>query len=353
MAMRPHLRVAYVVDPRFPGGTSAAVAAELRECVKLARVSVHAIGSRMFSGRTVAPPLAQALGDLGLALIWDSRTISADVVILHNPSFLKFQVELGTRILARHLIVVTHENFLRPGQAGAFDVGRCLRQIDRASTALRKSVAAVSATNRGTVAEWLQTCAPSGNWRLLEVDWFNICEFPLVPPAARPSDRRGRHSRPGFEKFPILADMDLCFPEHANANVILGADTYRAARLHRPHWTMYPFQGIDLAQYFDMIDFMVYFTAPTWAESFGRVLAEAVAAGKIVISDPATASNFDGAVVAGTPAEVDTIIRRFIDHPARYAEQVRLAQSKLDGFSATAFRGQLLAVLDQTNGAAE
>ena len=353
MAMKSHLRVAYVVDPRFLGGTSAAVAAELRECVKLARVSVHAIESRMFLGRTIAPPLEQALGDLGLELIWDSKAISADVVILHNPSFLKFQFELGTRILARHLIVVTHENFLRPGQAEAFDVGRCLDQIDRASTALRKSIAPVSTYNRRTVLEWLQTCPPSGSWRVLEADWFNICEFPRAMPTAQPSDRRGRHSRPGFEKFPILADMDLCFPEHANANIILGADTYRAAHLHRPHWTMYPFQGIDLAQYFELIDFMVYFTAPTWRESFGRVLAEAIAAGKIVISDPATASNFDGAVVAGTPAEIDTIIKRFIDHPALYAEQVTLAQSKLEAFSGTAFRAQLLAVLDQTNGAAE
>jgi hypothetical protein len=34
-------------------------------------------------------------------------------------------------------------------------------------------------------------------------DWINICDFPFAPPTPAPRDRRGRHSRPGFEKFPL------------------------------------------------------------------------------------------------------------------------------------------------------
>ncbi|MFV2036856.1 MAG: hypothetical protein ACC646_04645, partial [Paracoccaceae bacterium] len=327
--------VAYVIDPRFPGGTSSAVASELAATSRMARVHVHAITSKMFKNRGVAPQLEQALDELGLSLIWDAELISADIVIWHNPSFLKFQKSLNSRIVARHLIVVTHENFLRPGQVEGFDVHQCLEQIDRASLALRKSIAPISPHNRATVRDWMQADNRLARWSVLPQDWFNICEFEMLRPAPDPSDRRGRHSRPGFEKFPGLPDMDACFPRHARANVILGADTFLGERLHRPHWQMLPFRSIEVDQFFQMIDFVVYFTSPTWRESFGRVLAEAVAAGKLVISDPETASVFGGAVIGAAPRDVDQIIKRHIQQPGEFRSHVTGAQKKLRAFSAT------------------
>lgn len=83
------LRIAYVIDPRFPGGTSAAVAAELREVSREGRISVHAIRSGMFGPQPVSPQIEAVLADLGLSLIWAAPEIAADLVILHNPLFLK------------------------------------------------------------------------------------------------------------------------------------------------------------------------------------------------------------------------------------------------------------------------
>lgn len=334
--------IAYVMDPRMPGGTSSAVASELLAIAGLGaglgRIKVHAIRSMMFTGDTVAPQLALALERLGLALIWDAATICADIVVLHNPVFLKFQTDLGCRILARHLIVVTHENFLRPGNVEAFDVRKCLTQIDRASLALTKSIAPVSPHNRATVLGWMASQGAAQSWAMLDQDWFNICDFPHVPATAVPADRRGRHSRPGHEKFPSQAVIEQCFPRHAESNVILGADLFLARHDRPPHWTLYPFRGLELDAYFAMFDFMVYFTAPTWRESFGRVLAEAVAAGKVVISDPETASAFGGAVVAAQPAEVDAIIQKFIADPKLYHDQVARGQAQLRRFSGAVFR---------------
>jgi glycosyltransferase involved in cell wall biosynthesis len=82
---------------------------------------------------------------------------------------------------------------------------------------------------------------------------------------------------------------------------------------------------------------MVYFTAPTFRESFGRVLAEGIAAGKVVITDPDTAAIFGDAVVAARPEEVDAIVAGFVAAPDRYAAQVRKAQARLEGFSGEAF----------------
>jgi hypothetical protein len=313
------------------------VARELRAVAPHARVDVHAISSAMFPGRPVAPVIAAALADLGLVLHENARRIAADSVIIHNPSFLKFDTQFPARIVAGDLIAVTHENFLRPGGRETHDVAHCLDLIDRAALALTKSIAPISPHNREGVEAWRAAHPGHAHWDVLAHDWFNICDFPLAPPTPAPRDRRGRHSRPGFEKFPALADLDLCFPRHAEANVILGADLLGDAAATRPHWQAIPFDGIDLADYLARIDFMVYFTAPTFRESFGRVLAEGIAAGKVVISDADTASVFGDAVVAARPAEVDGIVAAFVADPARYAAQVAHAQARLAAFSADSF----------------
>ncbi|MGR3341698.1 MAG: hypothetical protein ACU0DI_00435, partial [Paracoccaceae bacterium] len=180
--MRSQPSIAYIIDPRFPGGTSSAVASELAVTTKLGRVSVHAISSNMFKGRDVAPQLAVALRDLRLELIWDAGSISPDVVIWHNPSFLKFQKTVATRIVAKNLILVANENFLRPGNVESFDVQKCLDQIDRASLALNKSIVPISPYNRATILNWFELNPMSRKWALLEYDWFNICEFPIIAP---------------------------------------------------------------------------------------------------------------------------------------------------------------------------
>ncbi len=349
--MQTNLSLAYVIDPRFPGGTSAAIAAELRALDGLARISVHAVSAGLFTGTAVAPALAETLDDLQLPLIWDAPAVAADIVILHNPSFLKFQPRLATRITARDLVVVTHENFLRPGGAEAFDAGACLGRIDRAALALRKWIAPISAHNRRTVEDWraLRPARQRG-WQLLPSDWFNICAFALLPPTAAPADRRGRLSRPGFEKFPPLAAMDLCFPPTAQANVILGADHLTGMAEQRPHWQLYPFGALPVARFFAMIDFMVYFTAPGWRESFGRVLAEAMAAGKVVLSDPDTAAPFGRGVLPCRPDEVEARIARLIATPGAFGTQVAAGQSALAAFSAERFRDGFATFADECRG---
>jgi glycosyltransferase involved in cell wall biosynthesis len=81
-------------------------------------------------------------------------------------------------------------------------------------------------------------------------------------------------------------------------------------------------------------------------ESFGRVLAEAIAAGKVVITDPGTAATFGPAVVASDGSDVDAIIAGFVADPARYQAFVRAAQARLSAFSADSFRRMVRHTLD-------
>lgn len=336
MSGLPH--VAYFADPRFSGGTSSAIAAELSVTTSLGKVSFHAAATKMFEGRALSPQLDAMLQQKRIDPVWDGKAVSGRVVIIHNPSFLKFEKNLEKQIIAKHIVVVSHENFMRPDGHEAFDVARCLELIDRNSVAVRKSVAPISTYNRQTVLEWDRCFGLPPGWDILPDDWFNICDFPMLAPTPNPRDRRGRHSRPGLEKFPDTQVLNHCFPPHAEANVILGADILLADGQSPAHWALHPFRSIDVAQYFDMIDFMVYFTAPGWRESFGRVLAEGIAAGKVVITDPGTAATFGDAVISAQPEDVDDIIATFLANPPSYTAHVHKAQAKLAEFSPDAFK---------------
>ncbi|WP_424830748.1 glycosyltransferase [Ruegeria sp.] len=332
-------KIAYVIEPRFSGGTSAAVAAELRVAAGLGQIAVHAVTSKAF-GKTqhVSPVLRQVFDELRIPLIWDAPRIDADFVILHNPAFLKFQDTWHTQIFTRDLIVVTHENFLRPGGEEGFDIATCLRLIDASTLALRKSLAPISPYNRKTVVNWVAQSRSARHWRVLGADWFNICHAEISDPCEIPKDRRGRHSRPGYEKFPPVTDMDKCFPKHADNNIVLGADALIEAGLQRPHWTLLRFDAITVGEFFDMIDFFVYFTAPTWQESFGRVIAEALEAGKVVLTDPDTGRTFGDAVISCRPSDADSIISDMVSDPQKYHAQVGQAQLALERYSAQNFR---------------
>lgn len=91
----------------------------------------------------------------------------------------------------------------------------------------------------------------------------------------------------------------------------------------------------------------MYFTNPLWRESFGRAVAEAIAAGKLVITDPATAASFGSAVIASDGSDIDAIIAAHIAAPARYVAFVRAAQASLNRFAPQAFRERVLPFLDR------
>ena len=105
-----------------------------------------------------------------------------------------------------------------------------------------------------------------------------------------------------------------------------------------PHWNLYRFREIPVGQFLSQIDFFVYFTNERWRESFGRVIAEAVAAGKLVLTDPDTASTFGKGVIGTTPQAASAHIADYIAKPLRYQRDVTDAQAGLARFSASAFR---------------
>jgi hypothetical protein len=205
----------------------------------------------------------------------------------------------------------------------------------------------ISAWNRKTVLTWLAKQEHIQNWKVLNVNWFNICVFNHHSPTSKPADRRGRHSRPGPEKFPSRTILKEIFPKEAEAVRILGADSLIKESGLPQNWDLLPFNSEDVQDFLKSIDFLVYYTNPLWRESFGRVLAEGIAAGKIVISDPETASNFGDSVIPAEPHEVNGLIEGFIAQPKTYVDFVHKAQQSLRRFSDVSFRNSIGTILIQ------
>lgn len=348
MSQSSRPRLALVIDPRFSGGTSSAVAREILAIHRLVDLKVYALETAMFKGQGVNARLADALTEAGLEIIWNPAAIRAETVVLHNPSCLRFEKPGAAplaRILCDRFYAVCHENYLRPDGEEGYDVGHCTDQLDRMVLARHKVMAPISPSNRRNVVAWLAR-HPRPDWRVAAFDWFNICDFETQAPVAAPADRRGRMSRPGFEKFPALTELRKSFPAHANTNRILGGDSLMIGAQELPgNWEVLPFGAMPVEAFLEGIDFFVYHTNPNCRESFGRVIAEAIAAGKLVITDAATGENFKGMVMTADPEGVDAIVAAQIADPDGYRRFVLEAQDRLAAFGSDAFRANVLATI--------
>ena len=244
----------------------------------------------------------------------------------------RFDDRLGPRLSAARTIVVTHENFLRPGGAEGFDVGHCLDLVAARTAAAARGC---SRRSRRRTARPSRPGSPSGRpaaGRLAGDDWPNIVAHRRAEPTAAPRDRRGRHSRPGFEKFPPLADLRAQFPAHAErcAHPRRRHAAARPRRRCRRTGSCYRFGAMPVDGLPRRASTSSS-TSPTrcWRESFGRAIAEAIAAGKLVITDPATAATFGPGVIADDGSGVDAIVAAHVADPRRYAAAVRRAQADL------------------------
>lgn len=346
------MKLTLVLDPRFPGGTSSAVAQEILALAPFFDLSVVGLQTKHFRGTEANPKILAALEQVGLPFQWAGHSVAADVIVFHNPAALKFDTDLPTRFLAEQFYVVAHENFLRPNGTPGFDVAKTLNLLDAATIAQHLRIAPVSGYNRSTVEGWLTQLKSSDTpWQVTPFNWFNICDFAQQPPNPAPSDRRGRLSRVGYEKFPSRAIMEVLFPNTAIANVILGGDTLMNDRLPPPkHWEIHKFGALELPAFFEKLDFFVYYTHPELRESFGRVIPEAIAAGKMVITDPGTGQTFGPAVITASPEDASSIISHYCAQPRAYEAFVRKAQAWLTRFSSQTFAQQIQTELGKLKG---
>jgi len=317
------LRLAIVGSLRFPGGTSTAIADELPVLESLGDVVFYDADVKMLRQCPKNDALVRSLRLHQVPVAPASGIVAADVVIVHNPALFKYEDSLDLRLVGRRVFVVMHENPVTAFCSPTYQCERVLGMLRAASVTPGFFLAPISRVSR-------QSIANAGlSFPVTQTDWRNVWSGEFRAPVQRPLDRRGRHSRPGPEKWPKPDDLDLCFPRHA-VNHILGAPPWLTEATNTaPSTFHYPFGSMDVGGFLERVDFFVYFHSEGWRESFGRCIAEAIAAGKLVITHPYLEQTFGKGCVYATPAEVDRIIAFYLDRPAEYVAKVGRAQRDL------------------------
>ena len=316
-----------IADCRFPGGTSAAIADELRALAPTGlRVGlVHVPVAKFRSDCPLHPALLDAWRS-GLAEpIKADESIAAEVVVAHNPYGFAHRPLPSTGIRTGKQILVVHSTPLNGQGRLNYDpwtVARYLRE------------------GLGDVAVWApnsalcrQNMADAGlpvpvlceDWRNIvgADDWGHPRDRPLWPTISL-----GRHSRAQLDKWPSTRpELFAVYPPNdENVRVrLLGVDERLEALAGGwPRgWEVFRFNEIAPRDFLQTIDFFVYFHHPQLLESFGRCTAEAIASGAVAILPPYMRTNFGDAAVYCTAEEAVATARRIHADPDLYAELSR------------------------------
>ncbi len=319
--------VLFVGDPRFEGGTSTALAAEIdaahREGLRCGLLAVK--GPLLGNTLPIHPDLQVRLDQGKVCLVHFADPIDAGIVVIHHPTI--FTQLPGSRpdISCAHVVLVLHH----PRVDALGKVQYDLQAVTRNCTTVFGGpvhIAPVSAVVRASVRFQLGNDA-----RLLDEDWLNLIDFDAWP--RRPERRLrfpvviGRHARPDAQKWPDSpVDAFAAYPVDptlATVRILGGADFLEELYGAVPsNWIVAPFQAQGVPAFLAGLDFYVYYHSEAWSEAFGRTILEALAVGILVILPPHFAPIFGLSAIYCQPSEVVSRIEHFVGNPAAYRQQV-------------------------------
>ncbi len=296
--------IVLLADPRFPGGSSTALASEIRAAAAAGyRIALVPLAGAVLRRPHPFHPELRALIDAAACdLVAPSTPLSCGLLEIHHPQLLTFLPQQPLRIAAEHrLLIVHHPPFAADGTP-FYDVPAIEGVV---SEALGEAPlwAPVGPLVREQLAK-LPRHPP-----LLPADWVNILEpVPFAGPRDHPNGgpvRIGRHSRPDPLKWPPdRAAVLEAYPDDPRFRVrILGGGPFLSELMGEPlpsTWEVQPFTPGAAPRFLREVDAYVYFFHPRWVEAFGRAILEALAAGCPAILPEALAPLFgEVAIVAG------------------------------------------------------
>lgn len=347
--MPEYFDVVFVADPRFPGGTSTALVAEMQAACAagLSTALLPVKGSVLRRCWPYHPEVAEHLDVAPTVLIEPQQQVTTNFAIIHHPLIFEQPPAGYLGVEARHVVLVLHHP--------PFDgLGNAEYQLEPIIDYVRAAFGQVPylAPVGPAVRAQLPAAGVAGA-PVLERDWHNLIDMARWP--ARPPEllhepiHVGRHSRPHPPKWPDSREEALlAWPQRPGIHIsMLGGGDF-LSRLYKPlpsHWELRPFQSQDVRSYLSELDFFVYFHSAKWVEAFGRSILEALATGLVCILPSSFEPLFGPAAVYGGPADVVQIIEEFTGDPRRYAMQSRRARAYVEKhFGPASFPGRLTAI---------
>lgn len=321
------LDILFVGDPRFEGGTSTALAAEIdaahRDGLRCGLLAVK--GPLLGNTLPLHPDLRARLALGKIHLVHVSSRIEAGIVVIHHPTIFSSLPERRVDVAGAHVVLVLHHPRLNGLGKVQYDLAAVVRNCESVFGG-PVHVAPVSDAVRMSV----RFQVPRGA-RLLDEDWLNLLDFEAWP--RRPERRLrfpvaiGRHARPDAQKWPDTREEALAAypadPALAVVKVLGGAAFLETLYGSVPsNWIIEPFSSERVPAFLTELDFYVYYHSQAWSEAFGRTILEAIAVGVLVILPPGFASIFGLSAVYCQPSEVVAKIEHFVGNPAAYREHV-------------------------------
>lgn len=323
--------VIIVADFRFPGGTSSAVAAEIRALheggfsVALYQVNSPVLASSMDWNDRICSRLRA--GDA--TILHPGEPAICDVLLAHSPwLFTRPQPEQPQIEASLRVLIVHHTPTDANGRLN-YDPDVVNRNACRAfgasfywapiSPVCRDSFETAGMTQPRLRFDWANV--------VFVDDWGRARSGLLGDPPVL-----GRHSRPQLEKWAASrAGVLAPYPEDMEVRLLGVGQKVRALIEPVPEkWTAWDFDEMPVKDFLPRLDFFVYFHHPQWIETFGLTIAEAAAAGCVVVTHPYLERTFGKAALYCLPEEAPRLIRAIAEDPRRFAEQSVLGRAVID-----------------------
>ncbi|MEL6573333.1 MAG: glycosyltransferase family 1 protein, partial [Pseudomonadota bacterium] len=260
--------VLVVADPRFSGGSTGALVADVSAFSELGlNIGLLFVRSAyLHDSRDRINPAAAALTDLpGVTHLSAGATATAEVAFLHHPMVFYRGIEETASLSAQRAYIITHHAPFRADGSVEFDPTRTLRNV-KASLGLRAAFAPISGIVRGQLASFAPfvTLSPE--------DWPNVFD-PQSWPGKTPIFLHeeltiGRHGRPDMLKWPATqTEIANSLPASEKIRVrVLGCPTedLGALNVDMAGWEVIDFGAEPVADFLNSLDVFVYHFSPSW-----------------------------------------------------------------------------------------
>ena len=340
-----------LTDPRFSGGTSAAVAADVKAMVKgglnVGLALVESTG--FFLSHERANTAILDLADLDGVSRVDPKTcgeVECDIAFFHHPSVFENPVETAFPIDSTQAILITHQPLFLGDSALAFDPFRVQSNIRKQ---FHRSF--LWAPISGICRQQFRAYAPL--LRLTQADWPNAFDIDTWTPKREklqsPNLVIGRHGRAHPDKWPASgAEIANSLPAGPNTHVkVMGVDPdfLREKGVDTSAWTMLAFNQQPVFDFLDELDVFSYHHSPLWVESFGRTIAEAMLMGVRCVLSPELEPTFGEHAIYARPDEVPGVLDRIRSNlaPERAATDAA-RQFCIEAFSTRSILGRFQAL---------
>lgn len=316
-----------LTDPRFSGGTSASVIADVKAMSDVGlSIGLALVESRgFFQDSDTENEQVLHLRDLpGVTQIevTASTRVRCEVAFFHHPSVFENPVKSGLKVEAGRSVLVAHQPLFLGDSALAFDPFRVQHNIRK-----QFGCPLIWAPVSGLCREQFRAYAPM--LRMTLQDWPNAFDVSAWTPQRQKLQSAsltvGRHGRPHPDKWPATGEeIALSLPAGPRTQIsIMGADRdfLKAKGVDTSAWSILDFNELPVADFLDDLDVFSYHHSPLWVEAFGRTIAEAMLMQVRCVLSPELKPTFGPHVLYGTPAELPAIL----DHIRANLESERAA----------------------------